>query len=143
MPISKAVRLGVPLAGLAGAGLLVVSGAASGADFSLYGTRWLAEDIQQRGVIDYLQTTLSIDDEGGVAGLAGCNRYAGSISSDGMQLAFSPLASTRMACMPVLDDQEQRFFEALGRTTQYRIDREGLRLLDAEGEEVLRFSEME
>ncbi len=142
MPAARGTRIAVALCGTLLAGVLVPSTATVGEESKLYGTEWLAEDIQQRGVIDNLETTLSIDDEGRVSGLAGCNRYSGRVTLEGTRLSFSPFASTRMACLPAVDEQELRFFEALSQSAGYRRDETGMTFFDDAGVEVLRFSEM-
>lgn len=62
--------------------------------------------------------TLSIQADATVAGQAPCNTYAGSATVDGAALSFSPLASTRMACV---DDGrnslETRYLAALASIT--------------------------
>jgi putative lipoprotein len=109
---------------------------------------WLVEDIDGRGVIDRLQSTLQISDEGGeisATGNGGCNRFFGTATVSGDEIEFGPLGSTRMACPAAIMDQEQAFFAALGATRSFRLD-PGTRLLhffDAAGKAVLRFSRME
>jgi heat shock protein HslJ len=51
----------------------------------LVGT-WLAEDIGGGGVIDYLQTTLEINDDGTYSGFAGCNNYTGTFDLKGGEI---------------------------------------------------------
>ena len=43
---------------------------------------------------------LVFDEGGRVSGSGGCNRLAGTYTASGEQLAFGPLATTRMACLP-------------------------------------------
>ena len=105
----------------------------------LASTAWMAEDIGGSVVIDDVRSTMEFDDSGGVSGDAGCNRYSGSATVEAEAITFSPLAATRMACVPAVDDQEQRFFDALGRTTGYelRINGAVLALNDADGTPVM------
>ncbi len=44
---------------------------------------WLAEDIGGRGVIDDLQTTLEIREDGTYGGMAGCNHFTGTFGLSG------------------------------------------------------------
>jgi putative lipoprotein len=106
--------------------------------------RWLAEDILGGGVIDNAQTTLEIAEDGRVSGRGGCNGYGGTATIDGDKLSFSPLAATQMACAEALMNQEQKFFDALGRVATFRLvpAEQKLLLLDAEGATVVRLAAM-
>ncbi len=99
---------------------------------------WLAEDINGRGVIDNLQTTLKIDGNGAVSGKGGCNGYGGSAKINGDRIRFGSLMSTQMACAPAIMDQESKFHAALGEARSWRIDqrRRKLTLLDRRGRPV-------
>ncbi len=107
--------------------------------------KWLAEDIDGGGVIDRLQTTLEIRDDGIVTGMGGCNRYAGSATIDGSAIKFLPMASTRMACSAAAMRQEGKFHSTLERVRSWRIDQvqRKLLLLDGQGFDLMRFSEMD
>ena len=107
--------------------------------------KWLAEDIDGGGVIDRLQTTLDIRDDGIVTGMGGCNRYAGSATFDATAIKFLPMASTRMACSAAVMRQEARFHATLEKIRAWRIDepKRKLVLLDGGGFEMLRFSRMD
>jgi putative lipoprotein len=108
----------------------------------LIGTSWLAEDIGGRGVIDNAQTTITFDAEGRVAGSGGCNRYFGPVTIEGSAISFGDIGATRMACVPALMDQEQKFFDALAATRSYRFDDPGNKLvfLGEDGTMLVRFS---
>ncbi len=105
------------------------------------GGTWLVEDIQSRGVMDYLQTTLQVSNGGGVSGFGGCNRYFGDAEIDGEEIRFGALGSTRMACPEAVMDQESRFFAALELVRRWRVEPTGLlHLLDSEGATIIRLS---
>ncbi len=114
--------------------------AGAAAMHGLAGTNWVLEDIEGRGVIDNLQSTLAFDADGRVSGNAGCNRFAGGASIAGSAVSFGNLASTRMACAPAIDDQEMRYLDALGRVAGWRTENGLLHLLDASGQSLLRFA---
>lgn len=122
--------------------LLAVSAAADSATLT---GKWLAEDIDGGGVIDRLQTTLEIRDDGIVTGMGGCNRYAGSATVDGNAIKFLPMASTRMACSTAAMRQEGKFHATLERVRTWRIDpaQRKLLLLDAQGFDLMRFGKMD
>jgi heat shock protein HslJ len=107
--------------------------------------KWLAENIDGGGVIDRLQTTLEIRDDGIVSGTGGCNRYAGSAAIDGDAIKFLPMASTRMACSAAAMRQEGKFHSTLEKVRTWRIDQaqKKLLLLDRQGFELMRFSRMD
>ena len=107
--------------------------------------KWLAEDIDGGGVIDRLQTTLEIRDDGIVTGMGGCNRYAGSATVSGGAIKFRPMVSTHMACSAAVMRQESKFHATLEKIRSWRIDepKRKLVLLDGGGFEMLRFSRMD
>jgi heat shock protein HslJ/phosphoglycolate phosphatase-like HAD superfamily hydrolase len=71
--------------------------------------KWLAEDIEGRGVIDRAQSTLEIGEEGEATGNTAVNRFRGSFDRKGQQIQFGRLATTRRAGPPALMDQERRY----------------------------------
>ena len=115
---------------------------AAAAQSPLIGTSWLAEDICGRGVIDNAQTTITFDAGARVAGSGCCNRYFGPVTIEGRAILFGDLGATRMACVPALMDQEQKFFDALAATRSYRFDDPGNKLvfLGEDGTLLVRFS---
>ncbi len=108
---------------------------------SLYRS-WLAEDIGGAGVLDDVQSTLTIAEDGSVTGRGGCNGFGGMATIAGDRLSFGPLAGTLMACSEAVMDQERKFHEALARTAAFRLDtaQGKLHLLDAGGAELVRFA---
>jgi putative lipoprotein len=106
--------------------------------------RWLAEDIRGGGVIDRLQSVLELAADGKVSGSGGCNRMSGSATIAGSRIAFSPIASTRMACAPAAMNQESKFFAALTAARSWRVDQrqDKLFLLDAGGQTLMRLARM-
>ncbi|MCV9965990.1 META domain-containing protein [Pararhizobium sp. BT-229] len=99
----------------------VSSIAAENVPAELVGT-WLAEDIGGGGVIDFLQTTLEINDDGTYSGFAGCNSYTGTFGLEGTAITFGPAGSTRKMCPPAIMDQETKFFEALKSGLSWKIE---------------------
>jgi heat shock protein HslJ len=99
----------------------------------LEGTAWLAEDIDGRGVVDRVQSTLIFDAGQKVAGRAACNRYFGTYQQSGDMVEIKPGGTTRMACPPAVMEQEDRFLAALGAVKKGRRDGDTLLLLDENG----------
>jgi heat shock protein HslJ len=79
-------------------------------------------------------------EDGRVAGSTGCNRYTGAYTLDRGALSLGPLAATLMACPPPRDAVERAYVAALGRVTEWRVGRGELALLDASGDELLRYA---
>jgi len=101
---------------------------------SLAGTSWVAEDIDGRGVLGGVQSTLAFDAAQRISGRAACNQYFGTVErGEGARLQLKPAGTTRMACPEPVMDQERRFLEMLGAITSYRSDSGALSLLDATG----------
>jgi putative lipoprotein len=99
----------------------------------------MVEDIAGRGVLDRSQTTMRFDREGRVSGGTGCNTFTGTVTVEGDQLTFSPLAMTRRACESGPMEQEIRFLGAIESVRSYATDDKGrLRLKAADGNAVLR-----
>lgn len=70
----------------------------------------------------------------------GCNRMRGSYDLTGNTLAFSPAASTMMACPEPLDQFEQSLGEVLAKVTSFAIEGETLVLQNAAGEPLAIFT---
>lgn len=86
---------------------------------------WVVESIDGRGVVDNSRTTLTFDQQGQIAGRAGCNRYTGSYRLQGAQLSVGSVATTRMICVPALMDQETRFLKLLDQVRAFQLQRDG------------------
>jgi putative lipoprotein len=105
---------------------------------NLTGTKWLAEDIDGRGVIDNAQSTVEFVAPDRIAGRGGCNHYSGNVTLDGTKIQVSPLISTKMACVPALMDQESRFLQALQTARSLKLEETKLLVLDESGATRLR-----
>lgn len=99
---------------------------------SLYGT-W--DLVAWEASPDPRDRPLSLTFDGrGVSGSGGCNRYRGSYTVSGNQLAIGPLGSTRRACPVEIMERESRYLEALGAVETYELDGRGrLRLTYRQG----------
>lgn len=100
----------------------------------LAATAWLAEDIDGKGVVDRVRSTLEFFDRQLAGGNLGCNPYTTTYFADASGLRFGLIASTRKACPQAVMEQEARFSSALEATRGLRFDSTGaLMLLDADG----------
>ena len=107
---------------------------------SLKNTYWKLLRIRNQPVTDNQREPhliLHLDNKR-VSGSGGCNQLMGSYSADGDQLTFSRPASTRMACLQGME-QEDVFLAALQSVARWRISGEQLELLDASGNAVAQF----
>ena len=102
--------------------------------------RWLAEDINGGGVIDFLETTLEINDDGTFAGFAGCNSYTGIFDLKNGDIVFGPAGTTRKMCVPAVMDQEANFLKALKTGLSFRIEKTKLVLTRPDAKDVLRLA---
>jgi len=105
---------------------------------TLTGAEWqvsaLAGGALPEGVVPVL-----VFAEGRVSGQAGCNRFMGGYAQDGLALAFTAMAGTKMACDPDRMAVERRMFDALGGVTTLALTPGGaLELLDAGGALLIR-----
>ncbi|QND52543.1 META domain-containing protein [Phyllobacterium sp. 628] len=101
---------------------------------------WLAEDINGGGVIDFAQTTLTINRDGSAIGSGGCNHFRTKAALKKQKLRFKAVAATRMACAPALMNQEQKFFAVLERTRSFAIIEGKLFLRDKAGKSIARLT---
>ncbi|HQZ70935.1 MAG TPA: META domain-containing protein [Anaerolineae bacterium] len=83
---------------------------------------------------------------GRVAGNSGCNSFSGPVifgatTSDGQALHLPQTAVTQMACLdPLLNEQEARFLDYLGRVTHFRLSVADVLVLEDEAGQIgLRF----
>lgn len=112
---------------------------ASGRVDALVGPTWVAEDIGGKGVIDNLQSHITLLADGEAQGsgrLQQISRWLRSRGRGAQRRAARP--GTKKACLPALMGQEDRFHEALGQARSYRIEKGILYLIDARGTPVTR-----
>ena len=120
--------------------LFVFAALPAKAETALVGSTWLVEDIEGGGVIDFLQSTLTFDSAEKVTGMGSCNSCFGAVKIDDLAIKLGPLGVTRKACGEAIDNQEDRFFQALEKVRSFELDQGLLFLLDSEGKQVLRLS---
>ena len=74
-----------------------------------------------------------------VVGSGGCNRFTGGYTLEGDALKLAQIAGTMMACVEGME-QEQSFYDALGRVVQWRITGEHLEVFDGAGDSIAQFA---
>jgi len=105
-------------------------------DMSLAGTYWILIELNGKSALlgdgkKELHMVFNAEDSR-VAGFSGCNRFTGGYKLKENQIEFSHMASTRMACMESME-QEQHFLFAIENTKQFKINDEKLFMYDADG----------
>jgi putative lipoprotein len=104
---------------------------------TLQDTNWVLTRLESQPVTTTKPTQLRFNAEGRVSGSGGCNRITGAYQLAGKQIAFSQVASTRMACIGDVAATEDAFFKALAQVASWEIKRQTLSLRDAGGKLVL------
>jgi heat shock protein HslJ len=106
---------------------------------TLEDTEWQASGINngKGGVVSTATTSLStaVFSEGQLSGTGGCNPFTATYETDGDQITIGPAAATRKFCNEPegIMDQEQQYFEALGRARTFSLTPEELELRDEDG----------
>jgi heat shock protein HslJ len=87
------------------------------------------------------ELTASFNDDGKVAGSAGCNNYMTTYTTDKATIEIEPAAATKKFCPEPqgVMDQEAAFLSALAEATAFRIDATTADLLNAEGQRLVGF----
>lgn len=106
---------------------------------TLWGSEWRLQDIGGQAVLPQPAATLGFPQSGQVAGHGSCNRFFGPVEIERDRMKFGPLASTRMACMGGIGEQESRYLSALQKAQRYEVRGDTL-LIHAQGlDQPLRF----
>jgi len=79
----------------------------------LAGSEWELRDLGGTPVLEDQKPTMAFLEPGRVSGSGSCNRYTGSAELGDGTIKVSQLASTKMACIPDVDNQERAFLNAL------------------------------
>jgi len=109
---------------------------------TLTGQQWILSGLAQGQTVTENRLDAEITAEfaaGRISGSAGCNRYFANYEADEATLTLGSIGSTRMSCDEVRNQREAEFLTALASVTGYRIQRNSLILLDAQGNVLLSF----
>jgi heat shock protein HslJ len=120
-----------------GAGQVVLSYTES-VPVSLAGTTWSATGINNgkeavTSLVADTSVTAEFSEDGTLSGNAGCNTYNGTYEVSGTSMTIGPLATTKKACVPDVNEQEANYLAALSRVTTYTIRGDQLELRDDGG----------
>jgi len=111
---------------------------------SIFGRAWSVQNYNNgRGAITTVlrgsSLAMTLAEDGGVTGNAGCNTFRSSYTAAGTTLTLAPAAATKKMCgEPAgLMLQETAFLAALGQVASYYVEDDTLQLRDASGAIVL------
>lgn len=109
---------------------------------SFQGAAWTVSEIEGEPTLATVKPSLTFSPDGRVSGSGSCNSYGGPYTVTAEGLSIGPAAATRRACLDAATTgQEQRFFDAFGRVTRFKIGADGtLALLGADGAVLIRAS---
>ena len=82
-------------------------------------------------------------EDGQFSASTGCNGLSGSYEVDGQQISFQLGPMTMRACSEPQADQESGFLNGLHKAARYELKAGSLTLMDADGNQLLTFSERE
>lgn len=129
---------------------MAVLGACAGsrAVQELVGKEWVLQSYgvigAEKTIIPNTEITLSFSSDNRIYGSAGCNRYFSAYEAGrNNTLSIRNIGATKMWCGGPVMDQEERYFEALGKTSTFTIEEYRLRLFSDNGERVLHFTAKE
>jgi heat shock protein HslJ len=110
---------------------------------SLVGSEWALEDLGGTPVPEPSKgkATLAFFEPGKVSGNGSCNRFTGPVELGDLGVVkIGPLASTRMACVGLLGDQETAYLGALEKAERLGMDGDKLVIYSQGLEKPLRFA---
>ena len=114
-------------------GLAACDDADQSSTTSLTGTKWIAESINGKPVIEPGGVTLAFSDER-VTGRSGCNTYFGAAEHKNGTLKIGSIGATKMACMrDGLMQQESEFLNTLQASQNYAVESSRLTLTSPAG----------
>ncbi|WP_420003333.1 META domain-containing protein [Arenibacterium sp. LLYu02] len=108
----------------------------------LTGSAWVLDTIEGTAPVTGREPADLTFGEGGQFGAsAGCNRFKGTAEIKGEEITFpDQLAGTMMACPEDLAAQEEHVLDLLAQVSRFTVAPTELNLLNAEGEELLRYT---
>jgi heat shock protein HslJ len=120
--------------------VLILSACASSSSQTLVGQSFLLTELNGKTPLPGTTITMEFGEEDRVAGSSGCNSYSTTYAVDGNNLTFGEqMASTLMACLEPVMEQEREYLQALANTATFEVQDDVLVLFNADGEEVTSF----
>lgn len=103
---------------------------------------YLSREGELVSLLPNTEITASFE-SGMISGDGGCNRYRGGYIAEGERIKFSGLVSTLMLCPDDVSAQESDYLMNLQNATRYNISGNLLRMVDANGTVLLKYSVLE
>ena len=91
-------------------------------------TVWKAEDISGRGIPSFLETTLTIKENGEWGGFSGCNHYKGHYRTAASLIEANDFVLTRKRCSSPVMFHENRFLKYLKMVEYFSVQNDKLTL---------------
>lgn len=118
--------------------VLLMGCGTSQSTIDLSGTSWQIEDLSGQAVLEANPPLLSFDNEGGISGTTGCNRFFGAFEHTEEALIIRPLGLTKMMCGEEQMIQEDRVVNLLQSAERVRSAANGRIVIETtEGEIIL------
>lgn len=86
---------------------------------------WSVLTIADNMLSENSRISLNFNSEMQLAGVASCNRYTTSYNLTGESLSISPIATTQMACEPLIMEQEASFLKYLANVSRFDLTEDG------------------
>ena len=118
------------------AGVLILAACGSsgtqGGGSDLTGKVWALTALNGQPLAAGTGISAQFTSDGKVSGSAGCNRYRGKYTVSGGNITFDPsIATTMMACLQPVMDQESAYLKMLGEAKTYSVKGDELTLTGA------------
>jgi putative lipoprotein len=108
----------------------------------LTNTYWKLTQIGEQAVVmsekQSKEAYLQLQQDGKAKGFSGCNMFNGGYEQKGNELRFSPMMSTKKACMAGMDTEAQ-FMSVLDQVNYYSIHKETLSVLNDKKQKIAEF----
>jgi len=107
----------------------------TGGGAGLTGINWRPVMVGNQVIPEDSGMYVSFDVDGSIKGHGGCNGFFGSLQQSDSEsgIEVGPLGATRMACEDQVMNRETGFLEAVQKTRNFETNKDGLRLLDDDG----------
>ena len=112
------------------------SGGADNPNETLGERTWILDGTGSTPAITTGATVTLVHDSGNVSGQAPCNTYRTEFTVDGDRVEVGPVATTRMACEPEVNEAENDFLKALERVDTVAANGDRLTLTRSDGVEL-------
>lgn len=122
------------------AAIMMLSGCSSSGNPGFVDQSWLLATLHGEAPLADTTITMEFGEGNKVAGSSGCNQYSTTYTVDGDQLSFGEqIATTMMACLEPIVEQEREYLQALAATKTYDLVEDVFTLFDADGNQLATF----